>query len=503
MEEVFSILFAETNDSQSFENSLEKNFQATYDFFNAPYQIQYKHKEEIEHFILLKNKAISGSSFQTSESRSFLLILLDLCERFALYSSIPRIIRIIQNNDIYINKRVTAALKYLYPSPSSNDELLDRFDEICLLLDEAITEEEDNASKSIITFLNYYSHIVYNTDITYATCAKDKLLSIISSHKYSWLEQINDIANLDISDLISAYNIIEKKIDEIYSRLNLTISTDCNYEDLLIEKDTDYCNELANVPKDFLSIRKISVKYADGNLNGRGVSMLETESEMFEYIKRFGKMHYAKLLSSFELSFPQEFSEPVNIIDWGCGQGLASMTFIEKYGESSVNNIVLIEPSEIVIKRAALHCLKFAPKASIRTICKKLDEVELADINLNLKAPTIHLFSNILDIDGYSTGQLLNLITANLSSMNYFVCVSPYIDEIKTARLDTFMKFFYKYPTFTLYHDIENTKNGNFWLCNNSFQKEFISHGKVSSCREYDTDGCLNKWTRVLKVFSV
>ena len=152
MEEVFSILFAETNDTQSFENSLEKNFQAIYDFFNAPYQIQYKHKEEIEHFILLKNKDISGSSYQTSESRSFLLILLDLCERFALYSSIPRIIRIIQNNDIHINKRMSAALKYLYPSPSSNDELLDRFDEICLLLDEAITEEEDNALKSIITF---------------------------------------------------------------------------------------------------------------------------------------------------------------------------------------------------------------------------------------------------------------------------------------------------------------------------------------------------------------
>ena len=64
MEEVFSILFAETNDTQSFENSLEKNFQAIYDFFNAPYQIQYKHKEDIEHFILLKNKDISGSSFQ-------------------------------------------------------------------------------------------------------------------------------------------------------------------------------------------------------------------------------------------------------------------------------------------------------------------------------------------------------------------------------------------------------------------------------------------------------
>lgn len=503
MEEVFSILFAETNDSQSFENSLEKNFQAIYDFFNAPYQIQYKHKEEIEHFILLKNKAISGSSFQTSESRSFLLILLNLCERFALYSSIPPVIRIIKKNDIYINKRMSAALKYLYPSPSSNDELLDKLEEICMLLDEAISEEEDDTSKSIITFLNYYAHIINNTNITYATCAKDKLLSIISSHKYNWLNQIDDIAYLDISDLTSAYNIIEEKIDEIYSRLNLTISTDCNNEDLLIEKDTDYCNELANVPNNFLSVRKISVKYADGNFIGRGVSMLETETEMFEYIKRFGKMHYAKLLSSFELSFPQEFSEPVNIIDWGCGQGLASMTFIEKYGESSVNNVVLIEPSEIVIKRAALHCLKFAPKASIRTICKKLNDVEHADIKLNFNVPTIHLFSNILDIDGYNTSQLLNLITANLSKINYFVCVSPYIDEIKTSRLNSFMKYFHKYPTFILYHDIENTKHSKYWLCNNAFQKKCFSHGDSQFCEEYGINGCINKWTRVLKIFSV
>ena len=169
--------------------------------------------------------------------------------------------KLIKKNDIYINKRMSAALKYLYPSPSSNDELLDKLEEICMLLDEAISEEEDDTSKSIITFLNYYAHIINNTNITYATCAKDKLLSIISSHKYNWLDQIDDIAYLDISDLTSAYNIIEEKIDEIYSRLNLTISTDCNNEDLLIEKDTDYCNELANVPNNFLSVRKISVKY--------------------------------------------------------------------------------------------------------------------------------------------------------------------------------------------------------------------------------------------------
>lgn len=332
MEEVFSLLFAETSDSQSFEDSLDRNFQTIQDFFYATHQIQYKHKEEIEQLILLKNKAISESSFQTSERRSFLLILLDLCERFALYSSIPRIVKIIQKNEIYINKRMSAALKYLYPSPSSNDELLDKFDEICSLLDEAIAEEEDDTSKSLITFLNYYAHVVYNTNNIYATCVKDKLISTILSHKYIWLEQIHDIANLDVSDPNCVYNIIESKIDEIYSRLNSTVSTDSIFEDLLVEEGTDYCKELSTVPNKFLPIRKISVKKANGYLNGRGVSMLKSEDEMFEYIKRFGKMHYAKLLSSFEFSFPQDFNEPVNIIDWGCGQGLASMTFIEKEG---------------------------------------------------------------------------------------------------------------------------------------------------------------------------
>ena len=47
-----------------------------------------------------------------------------------------------KKNDIYINKRMSAVLKYLYPSPSSNDELLDKFEEICMLLDEAISEED-------------------------------------------------------------------------------------------------------------------------------------------------------------------------------------------------------------------------------------------------------------------------------------------------------------------------------------------------------------------------
>lgn len=501
MEEIFKTLFEESNDVASFADSLERNFLTIQDFFNAPYQTQYQQKNDIERLILLKNGIISHYNFQTVESRSFVLILLDLCERFALHGCIPRIMNIIQRNNIVINKRMTAALKFLFPRPSSNEELVGRFDEICELLNDAIVEEEDNPSKALVTFLNYYGHIVYNTNIVYATEAKQKFCDLNNNGEYNWLKQIEDISLLDVSNSQSVYQQIEEKIDTLTTSISsVAVEPEDN---LLIEEGTDYCYALSLVPNNFISIRQISVDRANGILNGRGVDQLHSEEEMFEYLKRYGKMHYAKLISSFESTFPQHFDTPVNIVDWGCGQGLATITLLEKYGSLDVRYITLVEPSEIVLKRAALHCRKFAPNGKLKTVCKKLDDVASSDIKVQCDVPTIHLFSNILDIDDYSSQHLLSIIDSIITCNNYFVCVSPYIDDIKTARLNSFMRHFSNQPTFVLYHNEENTKYGEFWQCNNSFQKRHFSHGSSLSCREYDSSGCSNKWTRVLKVFSV
>lgn len=324
MEEVFKTLFEETSDVASFADSLERNFLTIQDFFNAPYQTQYQQKDDIERLILLKNSIISHYDFQTVESRSFVLILLDLCERFALHSCIPRIMTIIQRNDILINKRMTAALKFLFPRPSSNEELVGRFDEICELLNDAIVEEEDNPSKALVTFLNYYGHIVYNTNIVYATEAKQKFCDLNNNGEYNWLKQIEDISLLDVSNFQSVFQQIEEKIDTLTTRISSVVVNPEN--NLLIEEGTDYCDALSRVPNNFISIRQISVDRANGILNGRGVGQLHSEEEMFEYMKRYGKMHYAKLISSFESTFPQYFDTPVNIVDWGCGQGLATIT---------------------------------------------------------------------------------------------------------------------------------------------------------------------------------
>lgn len=501
MDEIFKTFFEETSDVTSFADCLERNFLTIQDFFNAPYQTQILQKDDIERLILLKNGIISHYDFQTVESRSFILILLDLCERFALHSCIPRIMTIIQRNDIVINKRMTAALKFLFPRPSSNEELVGHFDEICELLNDAIVEEEDNPSKALVTFLNYYGHIVYNTNIDYATEAKQKFCDLNNNGEYNWLKQIEDISLLDVSNSQSVYQQIEEKIDTLTTSISsVAVEPEDN---LLIEEGTDYCYALSLVPNNFISIRQISVDRANGILNGRGVDQLHSEEEMFEYLKRYGKMHYAKLISSFESTFPQHFDTPVNIVDWGCGQGLATITLLEKYGSLDVRYITLVEPSEIVLKRAALHCRKFATNGKLKTVCKKLDDVASSDIKVQCDVPTIHLFSNILDIDDYSSQHLLSIIDSIITCNNYFVCVSPYIDDIKTARLNSFMRHFSNQPTFVLYHNEENTKYGEFWQCNNSFLKRHFSHGSSLSCRDYDSTGCSNKWTRVLKVFSV
>ena len=257
MENIFKILYEEINDINSLEDSLEKHFLTIQDFFNAPYQEQSNHKEDVERLILLKNNVISKYAFQTLESRSFILILLDFCERFAIHSCIPRIMKIIQKNGITVNKRMTAALKYLFPAPSSNDDLLSKYDEIFELLNEAVTEEEDNPSKSLVTFLNYYAHIILNTNVDYSIIAKQKLCDKIDTNQYSWLTQIEDISALDVCNPTLVYKTIEDKIDLIANKQDKTKAK--QEETLLLEEGTDYCEELSHTPNRFLSIRQISV----------------------------------------------------------------------------------------------------------------------------------------------------------------------------------------------------------------------------------------------------
>ena len=101
--------------------------------------------------------------------------------------------------------------------------------------------------------------------------------------------------------------------------------------------------------------------------------------------------------------------------------GLLGMIYSQK-----VKTITLIEPSEICMKRAALHASVFFPEAEIKTINKKFDDLTQNDIICSEETPTLHILSNVLDMTSFDLGKFSGLIKSCLKGSNQFVCVGPY-----------------------------------------------------------------------------
>jgi hypothetical protein len=194
----------------------------------------------------------------------------------------------------------------------------------------------------------------------------------------------------------------------------------------------------------------------------------------------YARMHHAKMMSAFHC-MQQEIKalSSMKITDWGCGQGIATMSFYEEVENLNlvdcVDSICLIEPSEIAIKRAALHCTKLFKNISPMTICADFDSMNFTTIEVNSESANIHFFSNSLDLDSFSMVDLVINIKSTFSGKNYFVCVSPYITDLKTSRLDSFVESFINENEFKLYAKIDE-RNGEW-------------NGK--------------KWSRVIRVFKV
>ena len=76
-------------------------------------------------------------------------------------------------------------------------------------------------------------------------------------------------------------------------------------------------------------------------LVNHGVNILATEDELNAYIAAYGEMHWTKCRASFQ-NFPfDNLVTNFEIIDWGCGQGIASLSLIEMLKER--DNIGLLK----------------------------------------------------------------------------------------------------------------------------------------------------------------
>jgi len=133
---------------------------------------------------------------------------------------------------------------------------------------------------------------------------------------------------------------------------------------------TKYELEIQNLKTpSFEKIRRIACEQLKENFShqeikdlydelNRGTIVIEREELLRCYFLAFGNKHQAKIHTA--LSKIQNLIEIVrgeySIIDWGCGQGLATVCMFDYMLNQNVTNavkkIILIEPSELALKNS-------------------------------------------------------------------------------------------------------------------------------------------------------
>ncbi|WP_180172581.1 class I SAM-dependent methyltransferase [Acinetobacter sp. YH12023] len=182
----------------------------------------------------------------------------------------------------------------------------------------------------------------------------------------------------------------------------------------------------------------------------RGRAIIPSPNLLNQYLYSYGPMvqrQWDVVVSKTLDMLNDNNDEIVHIFDYGCGQGLATLLLLEKaIGlQEEVKHITLVEPSEVAIKRAESIIGCKAPEAELTLINKELDDVEENDLSIDNERMNVHLFSNILDVEGFDQFELFNKILKN-GGTHYFIVVSndrnyyggsPRLEALYNALLDS------------------------------------------------------------------
>lgn len=215
----------------------------------------------------------------------------------------------------------------------------------------------------------------------------------------------------------------------------------------------------------------------------RGIDILDSEPLLQMYIYSFGKMHNAKLQYAFNnVQKAVINNREVELVDYGCGQGLASICYhdfiIEHNREQKVRRIILIEPSEMALSRAELLCSQFYPDAEIIAVNKQFDDLTNNDLVLSSDVPTIHLLSNILDVESYDLLHFSKIVKEQSLGDNEYILVSPMQNPQRIERLRSFASSIDKTTYFEQYLEKRQLDEEKDWtctvlLCSNSLKLDF------------------------------
>jgi|GEM_PF-2649053 ATP-dependent DNA helicase recQ len=218
----------------------------------------------------------------------------------------------------------------------------------------------------------------------------------------------------------------------------------------------------------------------------RGIDVLDTEPLLQMYMYAFGKMHNAKLQFAFgQMHDRISKTERVQIIDYGCGQGLASICyhdFLTAHNpKQKITKIILVEPSSLALSRAELLCSCFYPNTDIVAVNKSFDNLNDEDIDVSPEVLTLHIFSNILDVESYDLQHLIHIVSNLKSEKNELVIVSPIVNEVRTQRLKTFAANFNGHIYYENYLSKRQLDEERDWTCSILLCSDVNGHELIKS----------------------
>lgn len=199
-------------------------------------------------------------------------------------------------------------------------------------------------------------------------------------------------------------------------------------------------------------------------LTSRGGSDTEStiyssELQLDAYLASYTDWHKAKLSKAFAL-LGKPMPRQINVIDWGCGQGLGTLFMLDyikqKHLPCSLNEVILIEPSEIALQRASFLIRLSDAQVKVRALNKRINDVAAEELAFKDSLPVYQLFSNILDLGGIDLKHLTGILDANSSCLNTLICASPFYYS-GNIRINSFFNYFQRPLAFEK-HELQSDK---------------------------------------------
>lgn len=234
--------------------------------------------------------------------------------------------------------------------------------------------------------------------------------------------------------------------------------------------------------------------YSHPEIN-HGLDLLKSDEGLDCYIGAYGEMHQAKCRAAMQnMPFPPKdehgASLSLEIIDWGCGQGIGTVCLVDYLKERELTQwlkkITLIEPSEASLKRAVANVTKSTCNGvRITSLNEYLPSVsDESEANIHYEQNYVfHIFSNILDVTSIDLAKLARSM-AIPGHIHYVLCMGPL--NANAFRIDRFCEIFAPTEFFS------NISSGNYGRTSDTNYrftcktKGFIYNGGSLDLSKYD-----------------